>query len=496
MSLYLKYRPQRISDLDLDSVREVLDKMVEGGKIPQALLLAGPRGTGKTSAARILAKVVNCEENSRKVKEPCNKCDQCVSITNGSNIDVIEIDAASHRGIDDVRALIESVKLAPARARNKVYIIDEAHMLTLEASNALLKTLEEPPPSTYFILATTEPEKLIPTIRSRATIVSFKKASKREIVLSLQKKAKAEGKKIDRKILELIALRSDGSFRDAVKILEEIINESVELSLEKVTEYLDKSVFFDESLLIKKLVERDSSFVLDSIKKLSESGMSAETLVDKLLLFVRDEILTLAGLKAGKSDFDRETLLALAEDLLDVKRGLRDISGFEFLPLEIFVIRYCEKGSSNGGNNHVREKVEVKGDDSNQEETADSAPLRNGESLIGSANLSNEVWKNILSRVGSVDISVEALLRAAKPLRLDSGLLELGVYYSFHKGKLEEIKHRQLLEKVCSDVFGHNVKVICSLIKPPETKRNVCDVILEEKQGDDIIEVAKKIFES
>lgn len=196
MSLYLKYRPQKISDLDLDSVRETLSKMVESGKIPQALLFAGPRGTGKTSAARILAKVLNCEENLEKIKEPCNRCGQCTSITNGSNIDVIEIDAASHRGIDDVRALIESAKLAPARARNRVYIIDEAHMLTLEASNALLKTLEEPPSNAYFILATTEPEKLIPTIRSRTTIVNFKKASKKEIIFSLEKNQKEKARRL------------------------------------------------------------------------------------------------------------------------------------------------------------------------------------------------------------------------------------------------------------------------------------------------------------
>ncbi len=496
MSLYLKYRPQKISDLDLDSVREVLEKMVKGGKIPQALLFAGPRGTGKTSAARILAKVLNCEENSEKIKEPCNKCSQCTSIASGSNIDVIEIDAASHRGIDEVRALIESAKLAPARARNKVYIIDEAHMLTLEASNALLKTLEEPPANVYFILATTEPEKLIPTIRSRTTIVNFKKASKKEIVLSLDKKAKAEGKRLDKKILGLIAVRSDGSFRDAVKILEEIINEGVELNLEKVTEYLDKSVFFDESLFIKKLVERDSSFVLDSIEKLSETGVSAETLVDKLLFFIREELLTSAGIKSGKSGFDRETLMSLAEGLLGVKRDLKNISGFEFLPLEIFVMKFCGSKISDEGGNSKEEKRDRKEDTEKQEKTTETAPLEGKKNLSTNKPLPDDVWKDILSKVGSVDISVEALLRAAQPLKLEDGFLELGVYYSFHKGKLEEFKHRQLLEKVCSDVFGQDIKVACSLVKPPENKQIANQVILEEKQDDDIVEVAKKIFES
>ncbi|MBU2036468.1 DNA polymerase III subunit gamma/tau, partial [Patescibacteria group bacterium] len=165
---YLKYRPQTIEQLDIKEIRESLSKILKSGKIPHAFLFSGPKGTGKTSAARILAKIVNCEKP--KVKGvPCNKCDQCKSITNGNNIDVIELDAASNRGIDDIRALREAVKLSAAKAQKKVYIIDEAHMLTLEASNALLKTLEEPPSHVIFILATTNPEKLIGTIRSRTT---------------------------------------------------------------------------------------------------------------------------------------------------------------------------------------------------------------------------------------------------------------------------------------------------------------------------------------
>ena len=159
MTLYLKYRPKNLDEIDLRDVAESLKKIVSKKTFPHAFLFAGPKGTGKTSAARILAKILNCED--LQSSEPCNRCSQCISIDKGSNLDVIEMDAASHRGIDDIRNLKDAVNLAPVTAKKKVYIIDEAHMLTTEASNALLKTLEEPPDHVVFILATTNSEKLI-----------------------------------------------------------------------------------------------------------------------------------------------------------------------------------------------------------------------------------------------------------------------------------------------------------------------------------------------
>ena len=233
MTLYLKYRSQILDELDLQNVRESLKKIVAAKKIPHAFLFSGPKGTGKTSAARILAKVVNCEK-PQSWGEPCNNCYQCLSINKGDNLDCIEIDAASHRGIDDIRILRDGVKLVPAKAKIKIYIIDEAHMLTTEASNALLKTLEEPPKHVMFILATTNPEKLIDTIRSRCTQINFRKATSSEIIRSLKRVIKGEKLKTDENSLSIIASVSDGSFRDAIKILEQAVSEGINLKKDNI----------------------------------------------------------------------------------------------------------------------------------------------------------------------------------------------------------------------------------------------------------------------
>ena len=192
MTLYLKYRPQTVSELDLVSVRETLTKLLSGSEIPHAFLFTGPRGTGKTSSARILAKAINCEHKKKGSFEPCNECETCLAITRGTHIDVIEMDAASNRGIDEVRALKQDIMLSPTLLKKKVYIIDEVHMLTTEAANALLKTLEEPPSHVVFILATTDPQKLPQTVISRLSVVQFHKASEEEITSKLTRIAKSE----------------------------------------------------------------------------------------------------------------------------------------------------------------------------------------------------------------------------------------------------------------------------------------------------------------
>lgn len=514
MTYYLKYRPQVLSDLNLRSVRESLSKIIESKTTPHAFLFAGPKGTGKTSAARILAKIVNCEKNIKKYAEPCNSCSICTSIAAGKSMDVIEIDAASHRGIDDIRIINEAVGLSPAAARKKVYIIDEAHMLTTEASNALLKTLEEPPEHVVFVLATTNPEKLIPTIRSRTTLVKFSKATDDEIVESLERIVKAEKLKIKKESLLVISKYSDGSFRDATKILEQLVVEDV-LDASKIDTFLGNKGQSEPSMLVKLVIDRKTKEALQMIENLAESGVVFTDLIKEILILSKKELLFQNGIgEGGNWKIEQKDLTLLIEALMDANIKTKS-AVIEQLPLELAVISWINKTKNKNDDDEVEEprnnveslqgpakkkltteKVELKISQADAKEI-DKKDLQINSTPV--ENMSEDVWKQILEAIRGVNYSVEALLRAAKPVQFIGDTLTLGVYYQFHKERLEEIRNREILEQVVAKVLSKPTKVICTLTQPDKVQV-ATEVkpkpILADADDADIVKVAKDIFGS
>lgn len=290
--IYRRYRPQKFADVvGQDHVVRVLQGALEAERIPHAYIFAGPRGTGKTTVARIFAKALNCQKrvtgNGQRV-EPCDACGSCVETREGRSLDLIEIDAASNRGIDDIRELREGIRFTPTRGGYKIYIIDEFHMLTKEAFNALLKTLEEPPEHAIFILATTEIAKVPDTIVSRALTFDFHLLSEGEIVGKLERILKNEGMTVQREALGEIARSAAGSFRDAESLLEHLFllgNKNV--SYEEAKEILGFADFHVVLNLAERIFSGDTKGALEFFNEAYEKGEDVDSLLVLLVEWVR-----------------------------------------------------------------------------------------------------------------------------------------------------------------------------------------------------------------
>ena len=291
-----KYRPQKFSEVvGQEFITETLRNAVKSSRLSHAYIFAGPRGVGKTTTARIVAKAVNCENPIDG--EPCNQCSQCIEITKGSHPDVIEVDAASNRGIDQIRELRESVHYLPARGKRKVYIIDEFHMLTKEAFNALLKTLEEPPEHALFILATTEIDKIPATILSRCQKFIFRRIPEELLVKTLAQICRNEGVEYEEEALRLIALSSEGCVRDAESLLEQAIalgGGKVETA--KVSEFLGILTGRQVRELLRLGFEGRKEELFKKLRKLEEEGYNPVFVVKQLLEVVEKEFLNPAEL--------------------------------------------------------------------------------------------------------------------------------------------------------------------------------------------------------
>jgi DNA polymerase-3 subunit gamma/tau len=480
MVFYRKYRPQTIEELDNDKIRESLFSIFSTLNYPHAFLFTGSKGLGKTSAARIIAKVINCETHTSKAAklakdqiEPCNKCKQCVSITNGTNMDILEIDGASNRGIDEIRDLREKIKLSPAGAKKKVYIIDEVHMLTTEAFNALLKTLEEPPAHAVFILCTTEPHKVPQTIASRCFHLSFKRATSAELLRSFERIAHLEKIKIEKEALELIAKLSDGSFRDGVKILEEIIplGKGEKITKEVIEKkYKVTNLNQQVSEMIKSLEEKQVKEGLKLISEIVENGADLKYFG----LAVIEKLHQLLLGKVGVGDEVENTSLSmeeLKELIQNVNKALNETkySVLVQLPLEIAIINWSGNFSDNSKVNvqlteEVVEKPEIKKtsqpvyheDIKKPIEEEQPQKIHQQAKLLGK----NEAfWAEVIEKMKAHNHTIAGVLRGATLQEMTPGKMTIETGFKFHKEKLTETKTLRLLEDVCSQIAGQQITI-------------------------------------
>lgn len=529
---YRKWRPKTLADVvGQEHITQTLSNALAEDKVAHAYLFCGPRGTGKTSTGRILAKAVNCLNNGKG--EPCNNCQICSAINEGRDLDLIEIDAASNTGVDDIRKLRDKVNYSPDIARYKVYIIDEVHMLSTSAFNALLKTLEEPPPHVIFILATTEVHKVLPTILSRCQRFDFRRIPQSAMVSRLEQICTAEDIHIEPAALGLIAKSAIGSLRDAENMLEQLtIHHGPTINTIQVQELLGITGDQRASELAKYILNKDTAAGLATINSVVSDGLDPRQFNKELVEYLRGILMVKVG--AEKTlDVPDETIQEMklltqnssAEDILKVIKLFGQIT-YRFdtqstLPLELALIECTISNTQQTPSPVTTTKTEQASDIEHMPQPVTPAavspkiditpppaqtPAQTTQAIPATSTtpttqtvadehielpLSNRTieyfqqhWNSVIQALRGVGSTgnLDAFLRSAcVPIDVEDDTIVLGFYYDFHKNRIEDPKYLHLVEKAVSRVFGGTYKLRCVLTprdKKPE-KQSVVEAALE-----------------
>ena len=495
-ALYRKYRPQDFDEVvGQEAVVRTLRNAIESEKVRQAYLFAGPRGTGKTSLARILAKALNCARGP--TAKPDGTCHACAAIANGTSLDVVEMDAASQRGIDDVREIRERVVLQPVEGRYKVYILDEAHQLTDAAWNALLKIVEEPPPHLVFVFCTTSLDKVLPTVRSRCQTFLFARPRLPELVTLLRRVAEGEGFDVSDAALALIARAAKGSFRDAVSTLDQLAAATGgDISVQAVLQLLgavDEEALFRLCDLV---IDRDSAGALTHIEELSEQGQDIGRLVIDVLEHLRHLLLVQhlgevpenlpvtdearERLRAQANQIGEAAVLRLCDLLAVAVEDMRQ-GGDPRLPLELALVKVTRPGADLSQESLayrldlLERRVSsgrVQGSGPGTDSGTDSGTVTEGvpEEVAGDEAVPappplellqlQEAWpRAVLAAVEERSIPVASMLREAHPVALadDRLTVEFASEADFHRKLAEEPKNSAIIRDALYDVTGRKL---------------------------------------